>query len=91
MLLPCSLHLSLSLCVCAGAPVCVSYVCLYRGKMAEKIADSWRYAHYFELQSEKDKKNIVVVLSTFFSYVSTITLVINRLKVAYVIVMNVGL
>uniref|UniRef100_A0A8C5BHX1 BED-type domain-containing protein n=1 Tax=Gadus morhua TaxID=8049 RepID=A0A8C5BHX1_GADMO len=25
-----------------------------------KIADSWRYAHYFELQSEKDKKNIVV-------------------------------
>ncbi|XP_054457983.1 protein prenyltransferase alpha subunit repeat-containing protein 1-like [Anoplopoma fimbria] len=29
--------------------------------MAEKIAlDSWRYAHYFELQSEKDKKNIVV-------------------------------
>ncbi|CAL8361126.1 unnamed protein product [Arctogadus glacialis] len=63
MLLPCSLHLSLSLslCVCARAPVCVSYVCLYRGKMAEKIAlDSWRYAHYFELQSEKDKKNIVV-------------------------------
>lgn len=77
--------------MCARAPVCVSYVC-YRGKMDEKIAlDSWRYAHYFELQSEKDKKNIVVVLSTFFSYVSTITLVINRLKVAYVIVMNVGL
>ena len=52
---------SLSLSVCVGVCVCArTCVCGSYGKMAEKtVLDSWRYGHYFELQSEKDK-NIVV-------------------------------